>query len=48
MTPEADEAFVKGLVDHIRKDIEVTKLDCHINDDQFAEEAAKQFVHMMS
>ena len=46
--PEADRAFVEGLADHIRKDIEVLELDCHINDDRFAEEAAKQFIQMMS
>jgi len=46
--PEADRSFVEGLMDHIRKDIEVLELDCHINDDRFAEEAAKQFTQMMS
>jgi uncharacterized protein (UPF0261 family) len=46
--PEADGAFVEGLVDNIRKDIKVIKLDCHINDDRFAEEVAEQFIHMMS
>jgi uncharacterized protein (UPF0261 family) len=46
--PDADRAFAEGLGEHIRKDIEVLKLDCHINDDRFAEEAAKQFTQMMS
>ncbi len=46
--PDADRAFVEGLGEHIRKDIEVLKLDYHINDDRFAEETAKQFIQMMT
>ncbi|UCF91441.1 MAG: Tm-1-like ATP-binding domain-containing protein [Desulfobacterales bacterium] len=43
--PEADQAFLGTLEKHLREDIELVKVDAHINDDEFVETAVQ---HMMS
>ena len=41
--PEADRAFIASLKSAIDKDIKIKEVDCHINDEQFADEVVKAF-----
>jgi uncharacterized protein (UPF0261 family) len=46
--PEADAALFASLRTHLRKDIPVHELDCHINDAPFAEAMARGLLEMRS
>jgi len=41
--PEADFAFIESLKSYLNKDIKIREVDCHINDEQFADEVVKTF-----
>jgi len=45
--PEADRAFVQEMEKHLHPDIEVTKLDTHLNSLEFAAAVADSFDEMM-
>lgn len=45
--PERDAAFVRALEENLRKDIEVLKVDSHINDEDFAKVVAEKFVQLV-
>lgn len=38
-SPAADEAFLGALKHNVKRDVEIIEVDCHINDQRFAEEA---------
>ena len=44
--PETDEALFTALKQSVRPDIQITELDCHINDREFAEYAAALLMEM--
>ena len=46
--PSADKALFDALKTHLRKDIEVTELDCAINDTAFAEACAKALLRNLA
>jgi uncharacterized protein (UPF0261 family) len=46
--PEADAALFDSLRTHLRKDIPLHELDCHINDAPFAEAMARGLLDMCS
>lgn len=45
--PESDKIFVHTLEKHLRPQIGVKKVNAHINDPEFAEEAVSTLVHMI-
>jgi uncharacterized protein (UPF0261 family) len=44
---EANLAYLETLKRNIRPDIEVKEVDAHVNDDVFADEAAKMLLRLM-
>ena len=46
-SPEADQAFVAALKSHLRKNIPVYEMDCHINDERLAAKATELLLKMM-
>lgn len=44
--PEADQCFIKTLKKAVQEKISVILIDCHINDDEFAEKAVNLFLEM--
>jgi uncharacterized protein (UPF0261 family) len=45
--PEADQALFEAVKRHSRPGVKVVELDCNINDDQFAEAAARQLLEFL-
>lgn len=45
--PEADKALFESLKKHLRPDIEVREMDCHINDPEFGEAMAKTLLRLL-
>lgn len=45
--PDADQAFVRRLREHLRAGIEVREIDAHINDDRFAGEISSMLAEML-
>jgi uncharacterized protein (UPF0261 family) len=39
--------FLKALKDRLRKDIELTEIDAHINDDRFVDACVNQLIAYM-
>jgi len=46
--PEADRVFIDTLKQHLEKETPVIELDCHINDDEFADETMRLFDQITS
>jgi len=46
--PEADRVFIDTLKKHLEKKIPVIEIDCHINDDEFADETMRLFDRLTS
>jgi uncharacterized protein (UPF0261 family) len=45
--PIADQAWLKGLKECLRPEINIFELDCHINDPEFAEAASAWIIHQL-
>ena len=45
--PEANQALLEALKEHIRDDIPVVEMDCNVNDPEFSRECAKTLLGMM-
>jgi uncharacterized protein (UPF0261 family) len=45
--PEADQGFINTLKKAVQEKISVVLIDCHINDDEFAEKAVNLFLEMI-
>jgi uncharacterized protein (UPF0261 family) len=45
---QCSKAFAQSLKKHIKDSIKVVELDCHINEDPYAEEVVNQFVQILS
>ncbi len=41
--PEADRAFIDALKGHVEEKVKVVEVDCHINDDEFADQVVGTF-----
>ena len=46
-SPEADNAFVKGLQSKLNQGIEIMQIDANINDQEFADKAVEVMISMM-
>lgn len=46
--PDADSSFIKSLRSALDKRIRVKEIDCHINDEEFADEVVKAFAEITS
>ena len=47
LIPEADKAFIDELSSKLPATVAVTSVDCHINDEAFAETILARFLSMM-
>ncbi|MEM2134942.1 MAG: Tm-1-like ATP-binding domain-containing protein [Candidatus Jordarchaeaceae archaeon] len=45
--PEADQGFIKSLKENVEKKVKVVEVDCHINDDLFADKVVETFEELI-